>query len=362
MLKKFPESVMKTLVVISLSLCLAAGLAAASRAENGPKVPAFQASTSVKLVAFTPAGANARPSFSGRVDAGDTAMLAFRVAGQVQDFKIQMGDRVKQGDVLAELDPTDYRLNVEARQAEFDLAQLGAERSDALYQKKLISEDQFDTARTLLATNRAKLDQAKEQLSYCSLKAPFDGNIAFTYAMPSEVVGPQVPVINLQDTRKLEISFNLPPRFQPLLRDDEPATFLVSHELQYDVQLQAEFKEVGMRPDPDTNSYPVTLTLPGREDLGMWPGMPVQVELQHPSLFSGRWAPPAEALFGRKENTAFVWKVNQESLTVNRVQIEVDAAGALLNGLTPGDRIVAAGVDRLVEGQKVRAWVREGGL
>jgi len=325
-----------------------------------PPQPAQAASTPVKvLTAYTAAEV---PQFPARVEAGESALLAFRVAGQIQALSVRMGDTVEPGQVLAELDPTDYRLKLEARQAEFDLAQLGAERAATLYDKKLISEDQFDTAQTLLATSRAKLEQAKEQLSFCQLKAPFGGNIAFTYAMPSEVVGPQQAVINLQDTSSLEIHFNLPPRYQPLLNADDRATFLVSLALLPGVQLQAQYKEAGMRPDPDTNSYPVTLTVAGGGGLSLWPGMPAQVQLQHPTLFAGKWVPPAEALFERSGDSAHVWRIDDDTLTISRVAVQLDAAGVLLGGLEPGDRIVAAGVDRLSEGQKVRAWVREGGL
>ena len=335
----------------------------ASPGQAGPDLSGQRAAvTSVKVVRFEPPRGRSGPSFAGRVDAGETALLGFRIAGQVQAMTVQMGDEVQQGDLLAELDPTDYRLNLDARTAEYDLARLEADRASTLFKKQLISEDQYDTAQTLLATRRARLEQAREQLSYCKLRAPFSGNIAFTYAMPSEVVAPQQPLINLQDTSSLEVRFNLPPRYQPLLTVDGQASFLVSHELLPEARMQGRFKELGMRPDPDTNSYPVTLTVENLREFTVAPGMPVQVELWHPQLSAGNWRPPAEALFQRNEGTAHVWRIDESSMTIDKVQVQVDASGALLGGLSPGDRIVAAGVDQLREGQPVRIWVREGGL
>jgi RND family efflux transporter MFP subunit len=349
-------------LLIPLSLTMTGAAIAAVKTFDAPAAADTSGSTPVKVIRVeSPAGA-AGPVFAGRVHAGETALLAFRVAGQLQTLHVHMGDRVKQGQVLAELDPTDYQLNVEARQAEFDLAQLEAERADKLFGRKLISEDQFDTAQTLLATSGAKLEQAREQLSFCLLSAPFSGNIAFTYAMPSEIVGPQLPIINLQDTSSLEIHINLPPQYQPLLRGEEQASFLVSHEFHPGEKLAAQFEEIGMRPDPDTNSYPLTLRLAGWEGLSIWPGMPVQVELHHPRLFSGKWVPPGQALFARRGNTARVWRIDEGTMTVSEVEVQLDPNGALVGGLNPGDRVVAAGVDRLREGQKVRPWVREGGL
>jgi len=349
-----------------LVMALAASLLLYGIARGADDAPLLSAKplgeppTSVKvLTAYT---ADEAPTFPGRVEAGDSAMLAFRVAGQLSELKVQMGESVTRGAVLAELDPTDYRLNLDARQAEFDLAKLEADRASALYQQKLISEDQYDTAQTLLATNEARLEQAREQLSFCKLTAPFSGAIAFTYAMPSEIVGPQQPILNLQDTSTLDIRFNLPPRFQHLLEGENKAVFTVMFELMPGIDLEAQYKELGMQPDPDTNSYPVTLLVNSPADFSARPGMPASVRLHHPSLSDVRWAPPAESLFDRSGEVAHVWRIDTSNMTIQKVAVELDAGGVLRAGLSPGDQIVAAGVDRLQEGQRVRPWVREGGL
>ncbi len=318
--------------------------------------------TPVKVFTLERSSLAGAPRFAARVDAGDSTQLAFRTGGQLRTLHVHMGQRVRAGELLAELDPTDYRLNLDAREAEYDLARLGAERARALYRKQLISEDQYDTARTLLVTTGAKLEQAREQLSFCRLVAPYAGNIAFTYAMPSEIVAAHQPILNLQDVSRLEVHFNLPPRYEPLIAGPEPVRYTVEFELLPGVQLDAEQKEVSLQPDPDTNSYPVTLLVPNPENFTARPGMAATVQLQHPSLFSDRWVLPAEALFERSGNTARVWRIDGASMTVHKTPVELDGTGALLEGLDPGDRIVAAGVDRLREGQEVRAWEREEGL
>ena len=349
-----------------LGMALAASLLLYGIARGADEAPLQaaklqpEAATSVKvLTAYT---ADEAPTFPGRAEAGDSAMLGFRVAGQLRELKVRMGDSVTRGDVLAELDPTDYRLNLDARQAEFDLAKLEADRASALYKKKLISEDQYDTAQAMLATNKARLEQAREQLSFCKLIAPFSGAIAFTYAMPSEIVGPQQAVLNLQDTSTLDIRFNLPPRFQHLLDGEDKAVFTVMFELMPGINLEAQYKELSMQPDPDTNSYPVTLLVTSPTDFSARPGMPASVRLHHPSLSDARWAPPAEALFDRSGEAAYVWRIDTSNMTIQKVAVELDVGGMLRAGLSPGDQIVAAGVDRLQEGQRVRPWVREGGL
>jgi RND family efflux transporter MFP subunit len=354
----------RSLAGLVLVLCASLLFYGVARGEDDVSLPSPQvtrvAPTPVKvLTAFT---ADEAPSFPGKVEAGDSAMLAFRVVGQLQELKVRTGSQVEKGAILAELDPTDYQLNLDARQAEFDLAELEADRASALYEQKLISEDQYDTAQTVLATNEARLEQARKELSFCQLTAPFAGAIAFTYVMPSEIMSPQQPILNLQNTSTLDIRFNLPPRFQRLLEGEDRAHFTVMFELMPGVYLDAQYKESGMQPDPDTNSYPVTLLVDSPDDFSARPGMPVSVRLHHSSLSNGRWVVPAEALFERSGDVAHVWRIETSSMTVKKVAVELDGGGVLRKGLNPGDQIVAAGVDRLQEGQRVRPWVREGGL
>jgi multidrug efflux pump subunit AcrA (membrane-fusion protein) len=161
-------------LLTGLLLALAASLSLYGVAKGERDAPADsvrQVATPVKVLTLRKSTADEVPGFPGRVEAGDSALLAFRVGGQLRDLKVRMGNQVEQGAVLAELDPTDYQLNVDARQAEFDLAQLEADRASTLFTQKLISEDQYDTAQTVLATSRAKLQQAREQLSFCKLTA-----------------------------------------------------------------------------------------------------------------------------------------------------------------------------------------------
>jgi RND family efflux transporter MFP subunit len=340
---------------------LSAGVAASNPPDSALQ-PIPEVITPVKVMTLKDFSPGEAPGFPGRVEAGDSVQLTFRVPGQMRSLNVRMGDRVAQGVVLAELDDTDYGLNVDARQAEYDLAELDARRASSLYEQQLISEDQYDRAQTALATSRARLEQAREQLSFCKLTAPFAGAIAFTYAMPSEVVSSQQPILNLQDTSSLDIRFNLPLRYQPLLEDAEPASFSVTFDLMPGMEVPARYKEANMQADPDTNSYPVTLEGEAPDNFSARPGMPVHVRLYHPDLLKTRWVLPEEALFDRAGVNAHVWRIEPASMTLRKTSVEVDSGNVLRSGLKPGDRIVAAGVDRLQEGQRVRAWVREGGL
>lgn len=316
----------------------------------------------VKVLTLGGDAASTTPGFSGRVEAGDSAQLSFRVAGQIAAMHVLMGAKVSKGDTLAELKPTDYQLKLQASQAEYELARLAAERADTLFQRKLVSEDQQETAQANLATSEARLEQAREQLSYTRLVAPFDGSIAFTFAMPSEVISPQQPILTLQDTSKVDIRFNLPQHYQSLLHGDTPATFQLVFDLQPGKLVDAVIKDIQLRPDPDTNSYPITLTAREPADFSPRPGMSARVFIRHPGMSRNELRIPKEALFDRDGGRAHVWLVDPVASSIRKTPILLDEAGLLLEGLKPGDSIVAAGVGGLAEGQIVQRWEREGGL
>ena len=136
--------------------------------------------------------AGAVQAFAGEIRARHETPLAFRVGGKVARRLVDVGDRVKAGQPLAELDPQDLRLGREAAQAQLQAAEADArlaaaefERVKVLFERQLVSRSLFDARRsTLDAANsrvgqaRAQLDVAGNQAAYGVLRAPADGVIA----------------------------------------------------------------------------------------------------------------------------------------------------------------------------------------
>ncbi|GAA5315345.1 MAG: efflux RND transporter periplasmic adaptor subunit [Candidatus Pelagadaptatus aseana] len=342
-------------VWLSVLLLSFMGVVQASPVDKG-------AATPVKVIEVGGSSTRTLPDFAGQVAAGESALLAFRVPGQLQALHVRMGQAVTEGELLAELDNTDFKLAVDAREAEYQLAEVRAQRARKLFERKLISEDQLDQSQTRFSTAAASLEQAREQLSFTRLLAPFSGDIAFTYAEPSEVLAPGVPVLNIQDISTLEVHFQLPQHYQPLLVDAVAPTFSVSFNMLSAEALPASLDEVSLQPDTETNSYPVTLSMPRPENFSARPGMSTQVRMSHPKLEENVWALPAKALFEREGDNASVWIVDTETMTLTKARVVISPDNVVTSGLAAGSKVVVAGVGSLSEGQKVRAWIRQGGL
>src|SRR6478736_7387717 len=210
-------SLLRALPIIAFLPLLAACDNHAASATAKPERP-----VQVERVAFE--SENAAREFVGVVRARYETDLGFRVAGKIVTRVVNVGDRVKAGDVVAKLDPQDLRLQVESAEAELaaaasNLAQAAAELDRYTRLKASGSASYSDFDRKKAANdeaegrfNRAKraLDLARNQLGYTDLKADADGTITATLAEPAQVVAIGQPVARLARDGEVEAVVALP--------------------------------------------------------------------------------------------------------------------------------------------------------
>ena len=113
----------------------------------------------------------------GEVQASEQAVLSFRVAGEISEILVRPGHKVKAGDLLAILDPAGYEQSLEVSKAEFALSKTLFNRAEQLVKNGFISRNDYDKAKSALATAQATLDKSSNDLRYTKLIAPYDGAI-----------------------------------------------------------------------------------------------------------------------------------------------------------------------------------------
>ncbi|MEO0814907.1 MAG: efflux RND transporter periplasmic adaptor subunit, partial [Myxococcota bacterium] len=179
---------------------------------------------SVRYVMAESAGGASERTFSGQVQASELARLSFQVAGRVQSVEVDLGDRVKSGQVIASLDPTDFRLQLEEARASLGQARAQARsaeatytRTRALYENKNASVQDLDNARaqkdsslSLVSAASQSVRRLQRQLEYATLTARSDGVIQQVDVEPNEVVNAGQPVAVLQAGEQLEVSLSVP--------------------------------------------------------------------------------------------------------------------------------------------------------
>jgi len=318
-------------------------------------------------------------SFPGEVRASDVADLAFRVGGEIVDFPANRGTEVKQGDLLARLDPADYQAALDHARAEYDLSVAQSNRSSELVGRQLISQADYDQRLALMKVSKANLTRAQHNLDYTHLVAPFDGVVARRLAEDHESVAPGQVVLIMQTIKMIDVLVDVPEsiiaRVERTRADRNPQPVRVRFGSDTSRTFVAHHKEHETEADPATLTYKVTFSLPVPEDLNVLPGMSATVIADLSRLFRQEVANmtlvPIEAVFSAEEeplDSEFkqVWVVAPETMRASRRDVKVgELTGnriSITEGLEEGEMIISAGVNAVEEGMWVRPMERERGL
>lgn len=321
----------------------------------------------VRTAAISYRSTAATATYPGEVKARFEAPLGFRVAGKIVARKVQIGDLVQPGQVIAALDPSDLDLRhraataaVAAAQATYvqthaDLARYRellarGNTAKADYDRRL---NAFRVAEAALQQAKADLATAANQLDYAQLTADTLGIVTAVLAEAGQVVAAGTPVVRLARPEEIEVAVDVPENRLDEIRKASRITASLWSDR--DRTLPARLREIAPNADPVSRTYAVRVSLTG--DLaGVGLGMTATVSFRQPD---GRVlaAIPATALYRLGERPA-VWVFDRAAGTVALAAVEVARYGdhtVLLSGGVPdGTLIVTAGVHKLEPGQKVR--------
>ncbi len=358
----------RSFLLISIIVTLSACSAEEQVAPPPPVRP-------VKLFIVEGAGDAGLRRFPGAISASQRAELSFKVGGSLQKILVKEGDNVKKGQVLAQLDPTDFRIQLRDRQATFDNADKNFKRGKELIDKGAISKLDFDRLEANYRTSLAALELAKQELTYTELKAPFAGSIGQREVENFEEVSSNQPIFQLQNVNRLDVAVDLPENLIRSLRrngQDDSASksekaasvkAYVSFEGREQEQFPLEFKEVATRADSQTQTFRVTFTMAQPDKFSVLPGMTASVFLDLSRLTSpdtARWVPIA-AVVADSGLDSRVWVLDDETMTVTARSVTVGRMSArnieVSEGLAGGEEIVSVGAAYLSEGMQVSRMI-----
>ncbi|MDD9156930.1 efflux RND transporter periplasmic adaptor subunit [Aliivibrio sp. S4TY2] len=341
----------KTMVATVLSSTLLIGCG-----KQAPEI-AEPESRPAKIMTVTVGDHETSRLFPAQAEAGDKAVLAFRVPGQLNSLDVHAGQLVTKGQLLATINPDEYRLIQKQAQAQYRLIDVQYQRIKKLRKDKVVSEQDYDSAVANRKTAKATLDQASANLSYTQLSAPYDGTISLLPAENYEYVTAKQPIMHIQTNDILYVAFQLPDYLLQRFSFTQ-----VSASVTFDsfptVSFPLEFEEIDTEADSKTSSYTVKMSMPRPKDLGILPGMSGQVKVTIPK--GGSEKLPLSAIEQDGETT-YVWRVSEQGI-VEKVAIELNEKRQVVSGLNDSEQIVSSGISGLEEGMKVRKWVKERGL
>jgi len=356
-----------------LHALLLAGLAVLAACSKPEPAPAPV--RAVRTLTVAPQSAGGVQEYAGEVRARTESRLGFRVGGKIVRRDADLGDNVKAGQLLAQLDPQDLRLGQEAAKAALSAAQVNHDQAAAdfkrfkeLRDQGFISSAELERRETALKAALAQLEQARAQSSvqgnqaaYASLLADAKGVITAVEAEPGMVVAAGTPVLRLAHDGPRDVVFAVPEDKLALIRQlaGVPGRFSVKLRGDDSAALPASIREISAATDPVTRTFLV------KADVGKAPvklGQTATVRVELPQT-AGVTKLPLTAL-KEEQGRSIVWLVDRQSMTVRAQAVQVAGAdgndAVITGGLQPGQVVVTAGVHVLNPGQTVKFYVEPG--
>lgn len=303
---------------------------------------------------------NVSATYAGEVRSRFETPLGFRIPGKVAARLVDVGARVKSGDILMRLDPSDTALTVAAATAKLNLAEADLERYRELRAKNFVSQAVLDAKETAYTATKAEADLAANQSAYTVLHADQNGVIAQVLAEVGQVVAAGQAVVRLARTDALEVAFAVPEARAQAVRSLKVAE--VSLWADGSRRYPAALRELSAVADPLTRTYAARVSILEPDEhvmLGMTANVtfPGETGGVGASGTASRIQVPLTAIF-QQEGKPALWVVApDQTIALRPVKVASfgEVTAVLESGVAVGERIVVAGVHKLSAGEKIKA-------
>ncbi|AMM26101.1 efflux RND transporter periplasmic adaptor subunit [Variovorax sp. PAMC 28711] len=345
---------------------LVAALALTACSRPAPPADPVRA---VKVMTVGASAYDTEPEFSAEVRARVESRIGFRVAGKITKRQAELGQHVNAGQVLAQLDPQDYKLAADGARAQLaaamtnrDLAAADLRRYQGLREQNFISGAEIERRETTFKAAQAQYEQAQAQLSsqgnqanYTTLVADVPGIVTAIEAEPGQVVSAGSPVVRVAQDGARDVVFAVPEDRASLIT---PGSSVAVRAWSGGPELEGKVREVAGSADAVTRTFTVKVAI----DAATAPPLGATVYARPASLSRTGTAViklPTSALRHEGQGTA-VWVLDKASMQVRSQPVQVATAdgnaAVIAGGVTPGMLVVVAGVHVLSPGQKVSIY------
>ncbi len=361
----FPTFFSRSALVVALAF-----LAACSK----PTPPA-EPVRAVKVITVASDSIRSGAEYSAEVRPRVESRLGFRVSGKLLRRMVDVGQHVRAGEALAQLDAQDFKLSVDAARAQLaaalanrDLAGADFKRFKDLRDQNFISAAELERREVTLKSAQSQVEQAQAQLAgqsnqsgYTTLLADAAGVVTSVDAEPGQVLAAGTPVVRIAQDGARDVVFAVPEDKVVKIKLGSAVTVRAWAS---QAVAQAKVREISASADPVTRTFTVKAALASAD---AWPlGSTVVAVAQALDRSGPVFVKLPTSALQHDGNTAAVWLVERASMTVRLQPIALATADGnevvVASGLQPGMEVVVAGVHVLSPGQKVTIYQEKASL
>ena len=289
----------------------------------------------------------------GKIDGDENITYTSKVPGQITVVRVKSGDRVKAGQVLAEIDNNMVRQNLEALKKQYELVNILFEKRKALWDQKVGSEIEYLQAKNQKETLEKQIAASKEGLDMYFIKADFAGVVDVVSIKAGQLINPGVPAITIINPAALKIKAELSESYLSRLKTgnkvmiyypdlNESAVATVSH--------------ISRTIDPMTRTFKVEINLPSNPNLN--PNMVAELRIVDYNNPQTIVVPVNTIQYLDNEQVVFIAVDNGKEKIARKVVVKsgdsYDNKTEIISGLKVGDKLITTGYQDLVDGQSIK--------
>ena len=291
---------------------------------------------------------NIKQRFPGKILPLNYSKLAFEVAGKIDEVKVDIGDAVKVGDILAFLDPAEMRASLNQAIARYDLADQALNRFKDLKQKGFISNQELDRANSDYLIAKAQVDFYSVKLEQTKIRAPFNGFIQNRFFDSGTVTSPGIAILEIIDSTIVEAHVSVPSSVIQGLSIGEEYIFMINSK-----SYPAKFKRFTQMSSQGSDNRLCIFEF----DTFINPGSISFLQLNQTKEKRGAWV-PLKSLSQGTQGLWNIYTVTKDQNNKYRVAKEiveliyVEGNNAFISGtISNGDMVVSGGAEQVIDSE-----------
>ncbi len=294
---------------------------------------------------------NISQRFPGKILPLNYSKLAFEVAGKIDEVKVDIGDAVQKGDILAFLDPSEMQASLNQALARYDLADQALKRFTDLKEKGFISNQELDRASSDFLIAKAQVDFYSVKLEQTKIRAPFNGFIQNRFFDPGTVTSPGIAILEVIDSTSVEAHVSVPSGVIDGLIIGQEYNFIINEKIH-----SAQFKRFTQMSSQGSDNRLCIFEF----STFINPGSISFLQLMQTKEKTGAWVP----LKSLSQGTQGLWNVytvstdqkNQYQVSKEIVElIHVEGNNAYISGtINTGDMVVSGGAEQVIDSEILR--------